>query len=594
MYVGLKQNPSTNRQDAIINWGNENVTPNGPDRLRIVFTTTAGVSGNSGSTAGLEMMQFASDPSGNETRIGVGSFDLLPYNIPQNTMHINSPDPNATTTAGGQSGLRFEDLNTSSTTIPNPGQGVLSVNANGDVVYVTAPNGIGNYCSQPQNPLTGNYEVPMNDFNIYYSGQGTPTTNAIGIGVPCGTAMPGKLTVYQDDANPVSVNTTSGVFLNSDNNLTFNLIIFRGVRGVANGENNVNEKSTNIGGDFRAESAGENIAVQGNVSGTTYLAARSFGGKFFASGLSQVNYGVYGSAFNGNSANYGVYGEAPQTTSSYAGYFAGNLLYTGSFGPSDQNLKTNIQSLTSADSILNLLNPVTFDYLQSGNAARLNLPTAQQMGLIAQEVETVLPNLVKEATHPAEYDTLGNVIAPSFTYKVLDYEKIIPVLLAGHKEQSNTIKTQDSILQNMQAAIQSQDSINQSLQQQINTLYNMITACCNANSAMGSNTQQTQNANQNSINVELKDVPSVILDQNVPNPFAEQTTITYTLPEGVHRAQILFYNAEGKLINTVDLSNQSGKGQINVFANDLSNGVYTYTLVVDGKIIDTKRMVKQK
>jgi hypothetical protein len=56
----------------------------------------------------------------------------------------------------------------------------------------------------------------------------------------------------------------------------------------------------------------------------------------------------------------------------------------------------------------------------------------------------------------------------------------------------------------------------------------------------------------------------------------------------------LFYNAEGKLINTVDLSNQSGKGQINVFANDLSNGVYTYTLVVDGKIIDTKRMVKQK
>jgi len=33
---------------------------------------------------------------------------------------------------------------------------------------------------------------------------------------------------------------------------------------------------------------------------------------------------------------------------------------------------------------------------------------------------------------------------------------------------------------------------------------------------------------------------------------------------------------------------------LNVFASDLSNGIYTYTLVADGKIFETKKMLKQQ
>lgn len=47
------------------------------------------------------------------------------------------------------------------------------------------------------------------------------------------------------------------------------------------------------------------------------------------------------------------------------------------------------------------------------------------------------------------------------------------------------------------------------------------------------------------------------------------------------------------MIKTVDLDSR-GDGQLNVFADDLSNGIYTYALFVDGKIIDTKKMVKGK
>ncbi len=83
-----------------------------------------------------------------------------------------------------------------------------------------------------------------------------------------------------------------------------------------------------------------------------------------------------------------------------------------------------------------------------------------------------------------------------------------------------------------------------------------------------------------------------MLNQNVPNPFAEQTTITYNVPAKYGFAQMVFKTLDGKIIRTVDIT-AKGKGQLNVFANDLSNGLYVYSLIVDGKIIDTKKMVKQ-
>ncbi len=74
--------------------------------------------------------------------------------------------------------------------------------------------------------------------------------------------------------------------------------------------------------------------------------------------------------------------------------------------------------------------------------------------------------------------------------------------------------------------------------------------------------------------------------------FAEQTSIEYYLPDNSTKAQILFYNSTGKLIQSTELI-QKGKGILNVFASDLSSGIYTYTLVIDGKIIETKKMIKE-
>ena len=39
---------------------------------------------------------------------------------------------------------------------------------------------------------------------------------------------------------------------------------------------------------------------------------------------------------------------------------------------------------------------------------------------------------------------------------------------------------------------------------------------------------------------------------------------------------------------------KTGSGQLNVYAQDLSSGIYTYTLVADGVTIDSKKMVCNK
>lgn len=179
-------------------------------------------------------------------------------------------------------------------------------------------------------------------------------------------------------------------------------------------------------------------------------------------------------------------------------------------------------------------------------------------------------------------------------------------------QDSTNVLLQKSLNQLM-AKTNYQDSINASLQNQLNQLLN----CCNnngnnghGNNGHGNNLMpsDTNNSGQNNksmnvndgipqsgttlTDVELSNKNIVVLNQNVPNPFAEQTTITYFLPDNVTRAQILFFEQSGKIIKTIDLT-ERGKGQLNVFANDLSSGIYTYSLIVDGKVTESKKMVKQ-
>jgi hypothetical protein len=277
--------------------------------------------------------------------------------------------------------------------------------------------------------------------------------------------------------------------------------------------------------------------------------------------------------------NYGVYGAAPDISPStlgpnFAGYFNGDVLYTGQVGTSDQMFKTNIDSIPNALNIVNNLKPRKYEFNVSAFQGKMNFKQGQQYGFIAQEVETVLPELVGTAINPAIIDSSGNEISQAFQFKTLNYMAIIPILTKAIQEQNAIISHQDSMINE--------------LNNRLNNLENCINSLnlCNQNQP----TQMAQPTTGQTIS--LNTVQSIVLNQNVPNPFAEQTVITFSLPENIQKANILFYDSNGKMINNVDIK-ERGNSQLNVFANDLSTGIYTYTLVADGQIVATKKMVKQ-
>ena len=335
--------------------------------------------------------------------------------------------------------------------------------------------------------------------------------------------------------------------------------------------------SLNYGGDFGASGTTyfENVGVRAEADGCV---KQNIGGMFRSGAAGAMSIGVYGEANVPN--NY--FGQA------YAGYFAGAVLTSGGslWGASDQTFKDSIQPLINADSLLMQIETVSFNYKQTGNAQQLNLPTGIRFGVLAQQIEQVLPSIVREVTHPAMYDTLGMETSASFTYKVVDMSQLVPLMLRDLQKKSLVIESLNVHIDTLEVQV---GSLTARLDLLENCLTSLIPGLCTDQAAL------PLNSNTSPVNVQtvdLSDRNSIVLDQNVPNPFAESTIIRYHLPESVVRAQVHFYDAAGKLVNSVELDGR-GEGQLIVFADDLSSGTYTYALVADGQVVDTKRMIKE-
>ena len=86
---------------------------------------------------------------------------------------------------------------------------------------------------------------------------------------------------------------------------------------------------------------------------------------------------------------------------------------------------------------------------------------------------------------------------------------------------------------------------------------------------------------------------SASLSQNIPNPFNNTTTINYSIPQQFSSAQIIITDQSGKVLKQINI-NSVAKGSLNVDASTLPSGAYCYSLIVNGKLIDTKQMVLVK
>jgi len=81
------------------------------------------------------------------------------------------------------------------------------------------------------------------------------------------------------------------------------------------------------------------------------------------------------------------------------------------------------------------------------------------------------------------------------------------------------------------------------------------------------------------------------LGQNIPNPFSESTIIRYYLPGGTTNAIIRVTSMGGSTVKDLQLGATRGANQVDFQTQGLAAGTFLYSLFVDGKFVDTKKMM---
>ena len=328
-------------------------------------------------------------------------------------------------------------------------------------------------------------------------------------------------------------------------------------------------------GDFRSYVDGYNFAVgiKGDVKSKEegqQANGRAFG-VFGSAGFatSGWNYGVYGRLM-GTSYGAGVYGTSSNSENGtyvdgrYAGYFngntkvKGNLTVTGSINgvilsPSAQTPTTSLQpyASTDAESIVDKmagLNAIEYyneipafaNAAVSGDTATA-IPTMTEMeamtfenkhyALSADALEDVYPDLVYES-------------------KSINYIEMIPLLV----QSINELNAKIAVLENK--------------------------ASNKPTTSKGGTTLISENMETDIIS----------LSQNKPNPFSDKTTIELSIPENITKATLCIYDMNGTQIKQIEMS-ERGQFSQDISSTGLENGMYLYSLIADGKLISTKRMI---
>ena len=89
---------------------------------------------------------------------------------------------------------------------------------------------------------------------------------------------------------------------------------------------------------------------------------------------------------------------------------------------------------------------------------------------------------------------------------------------------------------------------------------------------------------------ESADIDIVHMSQNTPNPFCESSVITLQIPPKANNASIQFYNLNGKRTKEITIK-ERGETNVTVYASDLAEGMFIYSLLIDGKVQLTRKMI---
>jgi hypothetical protein len=301
-----------------------------------------------------------------------------------------------------------------------------------------------------------------------------------------------------------------------------------------------------------ADSYGSVIGVRGQARGGAY--GRCFG---VLGNLHPYDFGA--AVFGGVDSPQGVV-----VPGRYAGYFYGGVYVTSYITAqafhtsSDRELKENITPFGQSDDESTLdhilkMNVVEYTYkdihregggVEASSAKETQEEKKLHYGLIAQELREIYPELVNK-----EQDG----------YLSINYVELVPVLIRSIQELKQEL---DEIKGNSEDIVMSR---------MMGSTFEDVTASVDATEASS---------------------VSASLSQNTPNPFTEQTTIRFTLPDEAQNASICIFDMSGKMLRQIPVS--PSMHSITIKGYELQAGMYIYSLLISGKEILTKRMILSK
>ncbi len=236
---------------------------------------------------------------------------------------------------------------------------------------------------------------------------------------------------------------------------------------------------------------------------------------------------------------------------------------------SDKRLKRNIKQYEGGLDIIKKLNPVTYEY--NGKAG--TKAGQEHIGVIAQELQEIAPQMVSTFQL-----TTANDGGMEYIDGRPDGEE---VTRTEHEYLSINASSLKWMIVN---AIQEQQNIIEAQEDKIATLEERL---AKIEARLNKPTTIDIDINQQSLELNGR---GAYLEQNQPNPFNSNTLIKYHVPTDAANALVNIFNTKGQLIHSERIV-QTGTGEIQVKAGTIVAGTYSYSLVVNGKITDTKRMV---
>jgi hypothetical protein len=104
--------------------------------------------------------------------------------------------------------------------------------------------------------------------------------------------------------------------------------------------------------------------------------------------------------------------------------------------------------------------------------------------------------------------------------------------------------------------------------------------------------QQLEAGGSGSPSAEKKAREEGQLGQNIPNPFAESTKIQALVPQGA-LGELMVFDLQGQELMRISIPG-NGHQTIDLSSEGLSSGMYVYALIVDGQLIESKKMIVKK